>query len=52
MKRKYICVQSSYTPEGWKSSTFNDLATRHAGRNAESFFSRLVAAVNELKRNL
>jgi len=51
MKRP-ICVQSSYTPEGWKSSTFNDLACSHAGRNAESFFSRMVSAVNELKRNL
>jgi hypothetical protein len=50
--KRHICIQSSYTPEGWKEATFNDLACRHAGRNSESFFSRMAAAVNELKRNL
>ena len=48
--RKYICVQSSYTPPGWKESTFNDLACHHAGRNAESFWNRMAAAVREITR--
>jgi len=48
--KKPICVQSSYYPPEWKNSTYNDLACRHAGRSAESFFTRMMAAANEIRK--
>ena len=51
-KRKYICVQSSYTPPNHKSATYNDLACHHASRGADGIFKRMKAyfieTINEI----
>jgi hypothetical protein len=41
------CIQSTFTPDGWKQATFNDLARHHAGAKKESLFQRIVAGVKE-----
>ena len=47
---KFICISSSFTPEGHAQARFNDLATLHAGRNPESFISRMKSAIKEMEK--
>jgi hypothetical protein len=47
---KFICISSSFTPEGHGQAKFNDLATIHAGRDSESFLSRMKSAFKEMEK--
>jgi hypothetical protein len=52
MKRKYICVQSSYIPPGYSNATYNDLACIHAARTPDGLLRRMTAAITETIKSI
>ena len=51
-KRRFICVQSSYTPPGYSNATYNDLACLHAARTPDGLLRRMTAAITETIKSI